>query len=142
MQADNRRVEAGGAMRFAYCAPRGKYPSSWQESGEPSCVLSIMSVNHGGGDQQRPRDFHAFAAWIRPAAFCLGRTGLSGPVAVVSLRASQQRSTLIYGAFFIKPISPVCRYARRPHITSVLMQNHRNDLSARVAFEVQLRVDN
>jgi len=49
---------------------------------------------------------------------------------------------LIYGAFFIKPISSVCRYARRPHITSVLMQNHRNDLSARVAFEVQLRVDN
>jgi hypothetical protein len=77
----------------------------------------------------------------RPHFASEGR-GLSGPVAVVCLRASQQRSTLIYGAFFIKPISSVCYYARRPHITSVLMQNHRNDLSARAAFEVQLRVDN
>jgi hypothetical protein len=34
------------------------------------------------------------------------------------------------------------RHARRPDIASVLMQNYRGDLSARVAFEVELRVNN
>lgn len=38
--------------------------------------------------------------------------------------------------------SSLSRHAGRPDIASVLVQNHRNDLSSRVAFEVELRVDN
>src|SRR5712664_2910688 len=38
--------------------------------------------------------------------------------------------------------SPLIRDAGRPHIMSVLVQNHGNDLSDRVACEVELRVDN
>jgi hypothetical protein len=33
------------------------------------------------------------------------------------------------------------RHAVRPHIASVLVQDHGNDLSADVAFEVELRID-
>jgi hypothetical protein len=33
------------------------------------------------------------------------------------------------------------RSAARAHIASVLVQDHSNDLSAHVAFEVELRVD-
>jgi hypothetical protein len=35
----------------------------------------------------------------------------------------------------------LARHAARPHIASVLVQDHCNDLSAHVAFEVELRVD-
>jgi hypothetical protein len=33
------------------------------------------------------------------------------------------------------------RHAGRPHIAPVLVQHHRNDLFARVAFKIDLRVD-
>jgi len=42
----------------------------------------------------------------------------------------------------IRNKSSLGRHAGRSHIAFVLVQNHRNDLSARIALEVQLRVDN
>jgi hypothetical protein len=45
-------------------------------------------------------------------------------------------------ARFIKSTSSLSRHARRPHVAPVLVKNHRNDLSARVTFEVKLRIDN
>src|SRR5258708_8436833 len=42
----------------------------------------------------------------------------------------------------VRGASPLSRHAGRRHVAAVLVQNHRNDLSARVAFEVELRVDN
>jgi hypothetical protein len=39
-------------------------------------------------------------------------------------------------------MSSLGRYPRRPYIACVLVKNHRDDLSARVAFEVELRLDN
>ena len=38
--------------------------------------------------------------------------------------------------------SLLSRHAGRPHIASVLVQDHRNDFSAPVALEVESRVDN
>ncbi len=40
----------------------------------------------------------------------------------------------------IQAMSSASYHAGSPHIASVLVQNHRNDPSARVAFEVELRV--
>jgi hypothetical protein len=42
----------------------------------------------------------------------------------------------------LKPTSSLGRLAVRPDIASVLVQDHGNDLSARVVFEVELSVDN
>src|SRR5262249_38643397 len=41
----------------------------------------------------------------------------------------------------LKPTSSLSRHACRPQIASVLVQDHGNDLSARVAFEVEVRVE-
>jgi len=41
----------------------------------------------------------------------------------------------------LKPTSSLSRHAGRPQIASVLVQDHGNDLSARVKFEVEVRVD-
>jgi len=42
----------------------------------------------------------------------------------------------------VSGVSTLCRHPGRSHIASVLVQNHRNNLSAHVAFEVELRIDN
>jgi hypothetical protein len=43
---------------------------------------------------------------------------------------------------FTEPMSSSARQAGSPHVAAVLMQNHSDDLSFRIAFEVELRVDN
>src|SRR5260370_11481391 len=39
-------------------------------------------------------------------------------------------------------MSSLSRHAGRPHIETVLVQNHHNDLSTRIALEVESRIDN
>jgi hypothetical protein len=38
-------------------------------------------------------------------------------------------------------MSSLSRRAGRPHIASILVKNHFNDLPSRIAFEVELRID-
>src|SRR5712671_6390733 len=51
-------------------------------------------------------------------------------------------SVLVCPERLICSASSLSRHAGRPHIASVLVQNHCNDLSAGVALEVELRLDN
>jgi hypothetical protein len=110
--------------RFGYpCASDGATPASSNRLARIPCKKRIESLSLG--------QFLVGAIIGEGALRNKGKTP-GGPSVVC-------RQYL--GCRAIKPMSLLRRHARCPHVASVLVQNRRDDLSAPIAFKVELRVD-